>query len=190
MKFNPRLFLVVALLVASAVILQTVFIARLNLPGIGPDLLILAVVAVGLATSRNYGAVTGFVTGLLADVLPPDQTTLGVTAILLALVGYFAGSISDPRGMLPVQLFAILALLTVLTGAASVLMAAFVEGRIFDLEEAAWLVLAVAAYTSVLGVLIVPPLQRWLLRVQERLSRQPSSVEPVPSKSSLGTWRQ
>ena len=112
MKFNPRLFLVVALLVASAVILQTVFIARLNLPGIGPDLLILAVVAVGLATSRNYGAVTGFVTGLLADVLPPDQTTLGVTAILLALVGYFAGSISDPRGMLPVQLFAILALLT------------------------------------------------------------------------------
>jgi rod shape-determining protein MreD len=189
MRTSTRLGPMVALLVIVAVTLQTVFIARLNLPGVGPDLLIITVAAVGLATSRNYGAITGFAAGLLVDIMPPDQTTLGVTAILLALVGYFAGSISEPRAMVPAQLMALLIALTGFMGVANILMAAFVEGRLFDVAQAAWLILAVVAYTAVLGILVVPPLQRRLLWSQEGITRRPSSSEPLPVNSGIEAWR-
>jgi rod shape-determining protein MreD len=87
-----RALLGVAVLL-GALLLQGTVVNRLPLPGSPPDLLLLAVVAFGLAEGRRSGAVMGFAAGLLADLGADAQ--LGRTALVLTLAGYAAGLAAD-----------------------------------------------------------------------------------------------
>ncbi len=60
MTTRLRFHAMVIMIVVIAAVLQTVVLARVGLPGGNPDLLLLAVIAVGLATGPNYGALVGF----------------------------------------------------------------------------------------------------------------------------------
>ena len=184
MRPRSRLLIAVVALVAGAAILQTTLIARLGWPGgIGPDVLLLAVVAVALATSPNYGAVTGFSAGLLADILPPDITTVGTTAFVLALVGYLAGGVRDPRGLALVQLFGLIAGLALLAGALHLALSLILADRAPGLAEGFGSVLGSTLITAGLGLLIVPPMAALLLRV-DRGSLQ--STSPA-SRATVGS---
>jgi rod shape-determining protein MreD len=67
-------------------------VARLSWPGPGePQLAALAVLAVALAAGARAGAVAGFGTGLLLDLLPPATHALGQWAFVLCLLGYVVG---------------------------------------------------------------------------------------------------
>ncbi len=151
-----RFHVMVITIVVIAAVLQTVVLARVGLPGGNPDLVLLAVIAVGLATGPNYGALVGFGAGLLADILPPDLTTLGTSAMILAIVGYFVGSINDPRGLAPAQLLGLIAGVALFSAFAQMLLAWLFDGRVLDVAHGATNVLAYTTYTTVLGILLVP----------------------------------
>src|SRR3954469_22657726 len=85
-------------MVLTALLLQAVVVNRIELPGSGPDLLVLIVVAFALGAGPTYGVLLGFLAGLAADVLPPADHTLGRLALAYAVIGYLAGLGEDAGG--------------------------------------------------------------------------------------------
>jgi len=90
-----RRSLLAVAVVLTALLVQAVVVNRMPLPGSGPDLPVLIVVAFALGSGPTYGVMLGFLTGLAADVLPPADHTLGRLALAYAVVGYLAGLVED-----------------------------------------------------------------------------------------------
>ena len=86
-----RRLLVLAAVLVVAVVVQSTVLARLRLAGVRPDLLVLAVVSVAVATDPTTGAVFGFVAGLVADLL--FDLPVGVSALVWTAVGFTVGTI-------------------------------------------------------------------------------------------------
>lgn len=84
-----------AVVIVVGLALQTTVFSRLPLPGNPPNILLLFVVAVGLAAGAMSGAVVGFATGLAADLL--SDHPVGLLALVLLLVGYLVGTVRAPR---------------------------------------------------------------------------------------------
>jgi rod shape-determining protein MreD len=83
--------LVLAAVLVVAVLLQSTVLAGLRLAGVRPDLLVLAVVAVAMASDATTGAVFGFVAGLVADLL--FDLPVGVSALVYVAVGFAVGQV-------------------------------------------------------------------------------------------------
>lgn len=79
------------LVLALAALLQATVLARIPFPGATPDLVLLVVVGVGLAGGPVPGSVAGFTGGLLMDLMPPMDGTIGGWALVLTGVGWLAG---------------------------------------------------------------------------------------------------
>ena len=86
----------VAVFVFVAAVLQVTFFASLDLGGGTADVLLLSLLAIALLRGAVTGAVAGFVGGLLVDVMTLD--TLGVSALLYALAGYWTGRYGETTG--------------------------------------------------------------------------------------------
>ena len=87
-----RRILMSAVLLAAAVILQLTTINGLRLPGGGvPDLVLVVVAALGLASGPAPGAIAGFAAGLALDLAPPASGLIGKYALVFVLVGWAAG---------------------------------------------------------------------------------------------------
>lgn len=78
-------------LVVVALVIQVSILARLQLPGAVPDLMLLVVVGLALVYGHVGGALTGFGAGLLADLAPPSDHAIGSYALVLCVIGYAAG---------------------------------------------------------------------------------------------------
>jgi rod shape-determining protein MreD len=79
-----------------ALLAQLTFINRLALPGgEGPDLVLLAVVALSLTGGPLAGLLTGFLAGLALDIAPPASHTIGQYALVFCLVGYGCGRLAE-----------------------------------------------------------------------------------------------
>ncbi|MFE1175916.1 rod shape-determining protein MreD [Streptomyces sp. NPDC058773] len=78
-------------LVVVALVIQVTILARLQLPGAVPDLLLLVVVGLALVHGHVGGALVGFFAGLLADLAPPSDHAIGRYALVLCVIGYAAG---------------------------------------------------------------------------------------------------
>lgn len=89
---SPARWLAAAGVLVAAVLLQTAVMARLPLPGLPPDLVLLAVLGIALALGANTGAVAGFAGGLLVALAPPSVAPVGAQAIAFAVVGFVVGS--------------------------------------------------------------------------------------------------
>lgn len=98
MRLN-RILLSTALVVVALVI-QVSVLARLHLPGAVPDLLLLTVLGLAIVYGHVGGALVGFGAGLLADLAPPADHAAGRYALVLCVVGYFAGLIKPENGRL------------------------------------------------------------------------------------------
>jgi rod shape-determining protein MreD len=141
--------LVLAAVLVAAVVGQSTVLAGVRLAGVRPDLLVLAVVAVAMASDAATGAAFGFVTGLVADLL--FDLPVGVSALVYTAAGFAVGSARlyvashRPLGQL------------VLAGAAS-LASAWCSGlllRVFDLSS--WAAVARAGPLVALGNLLLAP---------------------------------
>ena len=86
----------IAAIVGVAAIVQVSIVSQISILGGTPDVLLVALVCLALARGSVPGAVAGFVGGLLIDVA--TLGTLGVTALLLTLAGYWAGRYSETTG--------------------------------------------------------------------------------------------
>ncbi len=88
--------LLVAVTVFVAVLLQVTLVASLDIAGGTADILLLSLLPIAFLRGSITGAVAGFCGGLLVDVMTLD--TLGVTALLYALAGYWAGRYGETTG--------------------------------------------------------------------------------------------
>ncbi|MFJ3716589.1 rod shape-determining protein MreD [Streptomyces sp. NPDC090057] len=98
MRLN-RILLSIALVVVALVI-QVSVLARLHLPGAVPDLLLLTVLGLAMVYGHVGGALVGFGAGLLADLAPPADHAAGRYALVLCVIGYFAGLVKPENGRL------------------------------------------------------------------------------------------
>jgi rod shape-determining protein MreD len=79
----------VGLVVFVAAVLQTAVFAGVTVLGGAVDILLVTLVAVALLRGPTMGACAGFFGGIVVDIALLD--TLGVTSLLLTLVGYWVG---------------------------------------------------------------------------------------------------
>jgi rod shape-determining protein MreD len=86
----------VAVIVFVAALLQVTLVASLDLGAGSADVLLLTVIALSLLRGAIVGSICGFFGGLLLDVVTLD--TLGVSALLYALVGYWVGRYGETTG--------------------------------------------------------------------------------------------
>jgi rod shape-determining protein MreD len=87
---------IVAAIVFVAALLHVTIFATLDIAGGVADVLLLALLSIALLRGPVVGAAAGFFAGLLVDVMTLD--TLGVTALLYSLAGYWAGRYGETTG--------------------------------------------------------------------------------------------
>ncbi|MCX4823057.1 rod shape-determining protein MreD [Streptomyces sp. NBC_01142] len=98
MRFNRMLLSTT--LVVVALVVQVSILARLQLPGAVPDLLLLTVLGLAFVYGHMAGAFIGFGAGLLADLAPPADHAAGRYALVLCVIGYLAGLVRPDNGQL------------------------------------------------------------------------------------------
>ena len=79
----------VGVIVFVAAVVQTAVFSGISVLGGVPDILLVTLVAVALLRGATTGACAGFFAGLVVDIALLD--TLGMTSLLLTLVGYWTG---------------------------------------------------------------------------------------------------
>jgi len=85
-----------AALVFLAAILEVSVFSDVKILGGIPDLLLVTVVAVALLRGSITGAVLGFFAGLVVDTATLE--TLGLSSLLLTLIGYWVGRYGETTG--------------------------------------------------------------------------------------------
>lgn len=98
MRFNR--ILLSSTLVVVALVVQVTVLARLQLPGAVPDLVLLTVLGLALVYGHVSGALIGFGAGLLSDLAPPADHAAGRYALVLCVTGYLAGLAKPDTGRL------------------------------------------------------------------------------------------
>ncbi|MFC8274037.1 rod shape-determining protein MreD [Streptomyces sp. NPDC057271] len=98
MKFNR--ILLSSTLVVVALVIQVSILARLQLPGAVPDLVLLTVLGLALVYGPVSGSLIGFGAGLLSDLAPPADHAAGRYALVLCVIGYLAGLARPDNGKL------------------------------------------------------------------------------------------
>ena len=78
------------------VVIQLSVMANVDILGGHPNLLLVTLVSVSLLRGAVFGAIAGFCVGLLADT--GVFGTLGFTALLLTLAGYWTGRYGETTG--------------------------------------------------------------------------------------------
>jgi rod shape-determining protein MreD len=78
-----------------AVVVQESAVSQISIFGVSADLTPLVVMSVGLLCGSMTGAVFGFASGLLIDLILVQ--TLGVTSLLYIVIGYWAGRLHELR---------------------------------------------------------------------------------------------
>ena len=92
---NLRLILRLLVLAFATVVVQQAAISQISIFGVSADLGPLVVMSVGLLAGSMAGAITGFGTGLLVDLVLVQ--TLGVTSLLYIAIGYWSGRLRELR---------------------------------------------------------------------------------------------
>jgi rod shape-determining protein MreD len=103
---NLRLALRLLVLAFATVVIQQAAISQISIFGVSADLGPLVVMSVGLLAGSTAGAITGFGTGLLVDLVLVQ--TLGVTSLLYIAIGYGSGRLRELRdpahGLVPLAM--------------------------------------------------------------------------------------
>jgi rod shape-determining protein MreD len=92
---NVKLVFRLVLLALFAVLVQESAISQISIFGVSADITPLVVMSVGLLCGSLTGAIFGFATGLLIDLVLVQ--TLGVTSLLYIAIGYWAGRLRELR---------------------------------------------------------------------------------------------
>jgi rod shape-determining protein MreD len=85
-----------ALVFAASIVQVSMLAPRTSIFGGTPDVLLVTLVCVALLRGSVTGAVAGFAGGLVVDIA--TLGTLGVTALLLTVAGYWAGRYGETTG--------------------------------------------------------------------------------------------
>ncbi|MCL2024223.1 MAG: rod shape-determining protein MreD [Coriobacteriia bacterium] len=156
-----RTFLVNALTLLVALLLQILVAPYIAIWGVSPNFLMIAVVIMALVEGPNAGTVLGFIAGLLFDLLGVGP--VGPMALVLAVTGYVAGLIHEnlfaEGWLLPVIVIAIATLtsevlymlVVLLLGTEASFFGAFIR-----------IVLPSTLYNAVIATIVCPLMTRLL----------------------------
>ena len=145
-------------LVVVALVVQVSVLARLQLPGAVPDLLLLVVLALAFVYGHVSGALIGFGAGLLADLAPPADHAAGRYALVLCVIGYLAGLAKPENGQLKSAMVPMIGVVTAAIG--STLLYALVGALVGDTAARhvglGSLLFTAAVYDLLLAPFVVP----------------------------------
>jgi rod shape-determining protein MreD len=82
---------VLVAVVGAAIVVQAVVFRYVSVDGVVPNLVLVVVIAAGIARGPQFAAILGFAAGMLLDLAPPADHVAGRWALALVLVGYLAG---------------------------------------------------------------------------------------------------
>ncbi|GAA1677804.1 rod shape-determining protein MreD [Kribbella sp. NPDC056951] len=154
-----------ALLLMLAVTIQTSVLTNIAVAGVTCDLVLIVVIALALSRGPEWGAIAGFVGGLLLDIVPPADHTAGRWALALAIAGYVAGLIRRETSAGPVGPLGVA--LTVVFGAGLSLLIYSATGALLHDPSVDWgqfgVRIGIAAGYDVVGAIVVIPLVMWLM---------------------------
>jgi rod shape-determining protein MreD len=106
MSESLRLPIRLGLLAVVTVVIQEAAVSQITIFGVSADLTVLVVMSVGLLAGSIPGAIMGFCTGLLVDMVLVQ--TLGVTSLLYIVIGFWCGRLRELRdpshGLVPMAL--------------------------------------------------------------------------------------
>jgi rod shape-determining protein MreD len=165
---GPRLW-VIAGIVAVAVLVQVTVMPFVQVANGIPDVLVCAIVAIGLLRGPLVGVIAGAAGGLLVELTSPAGT-LGALALLYLAVGWGAGRLcgrDELTGVLPPVMLCVAGELVIQTGEAFVQL---MFARPLDPGQVARTVLASVIMTALLSVPVVA--------IVRRLLGAPRVVEP------------
>lgn len=148
-----------AIVVLTALVLQSTVFAQIKLGGAKPELVYLVTIVLAFLEGPSSGALAGFAGGMLQDFLLNEPK--GITALTLTLVGYTVGAvrqfITTPSPLLPV----------VLVGAATIAgvlfnrLVAFLLGQVdVGLGEVVRVALLSGLYNALLTPILFPVIRR------------------------------
>lgn len=101
----------VAALVVVAFLVQATVASDLRVDHVAPDLMLVVAICAGLTGGARQGVLIGFSAGLLADLYLTD-TPVGLSALILCMVGYAVGTLREnvlPEGWLLTPVLALVA---------------------------------------------------------------------------------
>ncbi|WP_370327947.1 rod shape-determining protein MreD [Euzebya sp.] len=78
-------------MILLAILLKTTVLPAVAVAGFRPDVLVLVVVAIGLAEGPESGVRVGFAAGLVQDLISGGSALVGVGALVVMGAGYAAG---------------------------------------------------------------------------------------------------
>ena len=148
-----RRALLAAAAILAAVLIQVTVLNNVPFPGgAGPDLVLVVVVAMALASGPRDGAIIGFAAGLALDIAPPASNLLGQSALVFCLVGYGCG-----RLRLVLERSAWLPLAGVAVGAAAGEALYALVGLIFGDPDVTWQAVRQVLPAAVFYDLLISP---------------------------------
>jgi len=163
----PRAALIVVLVLFACGV-DAVLFDPLNLPGSPPNLLVLVVAAIALVLGPVGGAVTGFLAGLAADILPPADHLIGRYALVFCLAGYLVGLVHDEaRDSVLLSLVAVGAAAAVAT-----LLYGALGGLLSDSRVDAHTILRSLPFSIFYDVLLAPFVVPWVMSLTRRAEPQ------------------
>lgn len=162
-------FLLAVSVVVLLLIVQLSVLPHLRLPYAEPDLVLLAVLALGVAWGPNRGAVVGFGAGLAVDLAPPSVTATGRHAIVLALVGALAGRTASELNRSALRAGALVGVYAGVATLGNALLGTLLgEGGTLGSSGLFTGVAACALYTAIATPLVLPGLSALARRIDGR----------------------
>jgi rod shape-determining protein MreD len=160
--------------ILAAVLIQVTVLNNVPFPGgSGPDLVLVAVVAMALATGPRDGAIIGFAAGLALDIAPPASGLLGQSALVFCLVGYGCG-----RLRLALERSAWLPLAGVALGAAAGEALYALTGLIFGDPDVTWQAVRQVLPAAVFYDLLISPFVLYAVALAGAYARWGTDTAP------------
>lgn len=154
-----------AFVVVVCVLLQTTLFTHLEIDGVGPDLGLVAVLALAYDDGAEPGAWFGFVMGLAVDLFL--TTPFGLSALTYAITGYAVGVFQAGMVRRPPAIAPLLGGVGGFFGGLLFLAVGAAVGQEGLLSAAGLKTVAVAALYDALIAPAVFPLVRWSARYQQ-----------------------
>jgi rod shape-determining protein MreD len=155
-----------SLLLLAAVVLQVTFFGYFSYDGVVPNLVLLVVVAAGLARGPELAALLGFVGGMAIDLVPPADTVAGRWALALVVVGYLAGRVRQDSSRSTAGVLVTVAASSFVATSVFALSGMLLRDPAIPVAEALRVIPIALVYDVLLAPFVLPPAMRLFRRVR------------------------
>ena len=160
-----------ALVLAIAVIVHVGLLARITPAGVVVDLLLLLAVAGGIVGGRSNGVTFGGGCGLVADLIV--HTPFGMNLLVLTLVGYVSGAVSEQLPSARTMTRTAAASLLAAVGIGLFASVGWLMDLVYVTEAPLVRIAAVTCLVALGGYPLLERAVRWALIIRPRITADP-----------------